>query len=489
MPSLRHQNGKLYFDKTGLQTTALQSSYLAEQATAGDAQIFLQDYTGFLDNQALLIEDFGAETAEIVTVNGTPTVNGGAVLDAVLVRAHPQGATVYILTYDQIELTHATTATGSKTVLTTALGTGLVAIQPDTKIQIYNETEYTTGYYFARYKHSISGVFSGYTDALVYGGWSANTVGYMIDRALKDLGETLSVKVTRFDCYEWINTCLRLVQGKLKRWPEHYSYNAVLGQTARGVSSVTLPTDIYDSETNKSIIAVRVGDQGKLQYLSPGDFKTMLEGVRVTPVTTQATAGQTTLAINNSYDFADAGTVDVYISNVKYSLTYTGVTRSASAGVLTGIPASGNGSITVTIPAATSVWQNEVEGIPLWFTIEAGALVFWPLADGSNDDMNLYGDYSHVVTAVDSDGDTIDAQRFDFAQDFLTWRVKMKARNNGVLDMQDGYYLMYKEKLNDAIRTLPQNNTFRIRPSVNRIGNARFSPRMADVQDLSIDDQ
>ena len=66
----------------------------------------------------------------------------------------------------------------------------------------------------------------------------------------------------------------------------------------------------------------------------------------------------------------------------------------------------------------------------------------------------------------------------------------MKARNNGTLDLTDGYYLMYKEKLNDAVRTLPSNNMFRVRPSVNRIGDTRGSfMRKADIQDLSIDDQ
>lgn len=475
-PNLRHRNGKLFIDNAQLVSDSSQFSYLSEAGSAGDAQVFLQDYIGFADNQALLIEDFGSESAEIVTVNGTPSVGGGCVLDAVLVRSHPVGSRVYILDYDQIELKRGTTTVAaSATALTTTLGSGLVALQADTKIQVYNETEFTSGYYFARYKHSIAGTFSSYTDALVYGGWDKNTVGYMIDRALRDVGETLSAKVTRFDCYEWINSCLKLIQGKLKRWPEHYSYNAVLGQIQRGDNTTTMPTDAYDTETNKSIIALRIGDQGKLQYLSPGDFEAAMGEALTTQVTTQATAGQTTLEIDNSYDFKDSGTVSVYISGTKYEITYTGVTRSATAGVLTGVPASGDGSITVTIPVDTNVWQNEVEGIPAYFTVRNGVIEHWPLADASNDNANLYGDYSKVASSVDSDGDTIDLQRYDSVQSYLTWMIKMKARNNGTLDLQDGWYLMYKEKLLDAIRTLPMNNMFRIRPSLNRIGNIRMS--------------
>lgn len=484
MPTIRHRNSKIFLDNASLVSDSIQFSYLSEPGTAGDAQIFLQDYTAFADNQILLIEDFGSESAEIVTVNGTPTVNGGAITDAVLVRSHPAGAKVYILDYDQVELSRAATATGSKTTLTTTLGSGLVALQPDIKIQVYNETEYTSGFYFARYKHSISGVFSGYTDALTYGGWDKNTAGYMIDRALRDIGETLSEKVTRADCYEWMSSCLKLIQGKLKRWPERNSHNAAIGQIQRGDNTTAMPSDIYDSKTNKSIIALRVGNKQKLQYLSPVDFDTQMDDVNTTQVTTQAVAAQTTLEIDNSYDFDDSGSVDVYISNTKYTLTYTGVTRSATAGILTGIPASGTGSITVTIPVDTNVWQNAVEGIPAWFTVRNGAIETWPLADGSNDNSNLYGDYNKVCTSVDSDGDVIDLARADCVQHYLVFRIKMKARNNGSIDLTDGHYLMYKECLNDSIRTLGSPDTFRVRPSLNRIGNTRSAlPSLAPATD------
>jgi hypothetical protein len=45
----------------------------------------------------------------------------------------------------------------------------------------------------------------------------------------------------------------------------------------------------------------------------------------------------------------------------------------------------------------------------------------------------------------------------------------MKANNNGKLDMQDAWYLSFKEKLNDAIRTLNQNITYKMKPLINRM--------------------
>jgi len=470
-PTIQISNAKIKIDNAVLQHEAVQTSFLSEQGVAGDAQIFLPNYDGFVDGQILLIGDIGDETAEIAIVNGSPSVDDGVPLTSVLTLGHAQGVNVTVIDFNQIELSHATTATGSKTLLTTTLGSGLVAVQPDTKNQIYNESEFTSGYYFARYKNSGTGVFSSYTDPLVYSGWDANTVGFMIDAALADADEEISSKVTKQDCYNWLNKFLTLVQGKLKRWPEFYAYNAIIGQTVRGENVIVVPTDAYDKNTNKSIIALRVGSGNNLDYLSPGEFQEKLNDVVKNQVRTQALAGDTTLEVDNSYDFADSGSVDIYISGVKYTITYTGVTRSSTAGVLTGVPASGTGSITVTIPVDTYIWQGMTEGTPEWFTVRNGNIEYWPTSSTYNE--NVYSDYSKVATAVDSDGDTIDSQRYDMAQAYLTWRIKMKARNNGTLDMDDGFYLTYKEILNDAIRTLPSNNLFKIRPSLNRIGNIR----------------
>lgn len=457
-----------------------QISFLTADIAAAVGSITVKSITGFAINQVLIIGELGHEGSEIVKTHASSAPSGSTItLAANTALPHYTGDKIYLMTYDQVEFSSAATTTGSKTVLTT---TALWADSPTTE---YTDTAGTTGYYFGRFKNSITSAFSSYSDPMLVAGWSAGSVGYMIDRALTDLSLTFTEKLTAQDCYEWINTGLKFIQGKLKRWPEHYSYNAVLGQITRGTNIVAMPTDAYDTETNKSLIAVRVGDNGKLDYLDPVSFDEQMRGIKRTQVTTQATSGQTTLEIDNSYDFADSGSVNVYVSGTKYNITYTGVTRSATAGILTGVPASGTGSISVTIAVDTYVWQDESEGTPTWFTVRNGNIEFYPLADGNEDNVNIYGDYSKVVTSVDSDGDTIDLQRYDMIQDYLTWRMKMKARNNGDLDQQDGYYMMFKEKLNDTIRTLPSNNLFKPRPNINRMIKRGVNP----MQQIPFSDQ
>lgn len=424
-----------------------------------------------------------SENAEILTTHSSTAPSGSTVtLASNTVNTHYAGEKVYRIEFNQVEISNATTLTGSKSVVATS------ALSADKQVLAYLDTANSSGYYFGRFKNSVAGTFGSYSDGIAYGSWTRNAVGYIIDRALRDLKLSFSELIDLFDCYEWINEGLEYIQGKLKRWPEHYSYNAVLGQVQRGTNVQAMPTDAYDLETNKSIIGLRIGTDKNLEYLDPKTFDNQLTNVAVTQVTTQATSGQTTLAINNSYDFADSGTVSVYISGTKYSITYTGVTRSTTSGVLTGVPASGAGSITVTIAVNTYVWQNETEGTPIWFTVRNSNIEFWPLADANHDNANMFSDYAKVATKVDSDGDTIDFQRYGMVQSFLTWRMKMKVRNNGDLDMNDGYFMQFKEKLNDAIRTLPQNNVFPTRPNINRMYK-RLPLRKADIQDLQIGEQ
>ncbi len=469
VPVLQHRNGTLLINSQVLQTEALQESYLAEPAEIGEEQLFVQSYEGFEDNQFLLIEGFDIESAEIVEVDGTPSFNSGIPLASALERSHPIGAKVYVIAYDQINLSRSATATGAKTNLTTTLGSGLISVVPDKSTQRYNETEYTSGFYFARFKNSITGLFSDYTDALEYGGWDKNTFGYILERSLRDNDEKLSEKITIEDCIEWGTEGLQDLEGTQMRWPDHYAFEQVLGQTTRGNNVVAMPTDAYDTESNRSLLSVRVGNGRALWYLDPIEFSAQQLGVCRTQVTTQATAGQTTLEIDNSYDFADSGSVNVYISGTKYSITYTGVTRSSSAGILTGVPASGTGSITTTIPVDTYVWQNEEEGIPRVYTVKNSNIEYYPLADATEDNKNIYSDYAKVATSIDSLGDAIDARRYDAIRHYLSWRVWAKAKNAGSLDTENGYYKQYLRALNNAIRTSPTTIRFKTIPKINKM--------------------
>lgn len=476
-PFITHKNRQVSVDLWPLVSARLEETVLTSSVAAGASTLTVQDINGFAINKILLIGELGQEGSEIIKTHAATAPTGTTVtLASNLVFSHSAQTKVYIIEFDQVEISHADTLTGAKSVL------GTVAIQADQLVQVYTDTTETAGFYFARYKETIGNTFGGYSDGIAYGGWGPSTVGYMMDRSLSELKETLSDIITIQDCLAWINDGLRYVQGKLKTFPQYQQLNYVAGQTARGLFTVSLPTDLYDTTTNRSIKTVRLGRNGDvLRFLHPDEFEHRQGGVVYTQVTTQAVATDTTLAIDNSYDFDEEGTVSVYISGTKYDITYTGVTRSATAGVLTGIPASGDGSITVTIPVDTYVFQNEIEGRPLFYTVRNEALEYWPMADSQYSNQNIYLDYLTEADQVNSLGDTIDAQRYDMMQDYLTWRIKMKKMNSSNLDMNDGWYVAFKEKLNDYVRTLIPLFKRRMMPNINRIQYRRSHSRSWDV--------
>src|SRR3990167_7192107 len=441
-------------------------STLKADVAASAGTITVESINQFAINKILLIGELGKETAEIIKTHASTAPTGNTVtLASNTGNAHSHGEPVYIIDYDQYEISWDSTATAttpSATLVTEA-------IDIENEEHLYNETTKSSGYYYVRKKETIGNTFSAYSDAIPYAGWGTGTVGYAIQYALVRNGGEYTDDVTHQFCIEEINNCLKTIEGKQLRWPQHQVYNYVLGQTSRGTFIWTLPTDIYDNDTNKSIVAVRIGDGARLTYKDPIEFEEELDDAIYTQVTTQATAGSTTLAIDNSYDFADSGSVNVYVSGTKYNLTYTGVTRSATAGVLTGIPASGTGAITVTIAVDIYVFQNEDEGEPKYFTIRNGNLEIWPLSDSTADNENVYLDYFTVATEVDTDGDTLDTERADMVKYYLTAKVRAMIKNGGIIDPNDTDYMLFGSALADAIKFKRSGLKHKMKPKLNTI--------------------
>jgi len=448
---------------------------LTSAATSGSSTLTVKSITGFAVNQILLIGELGAEDSEIIkTHSATEPTESTIELASDLQFAHSVYTKITILLYDQVEFSHSVTETSAKIPLdyngNIALTNGLVSLTGDSEEVRCDDETYSSGYYWVRYKNSIEATFSSYTGPVPYTGFADNTVGKIIAKALKRCHLKGFTEFIDYDfCIDEINECLRFVSGKLKTWSKLQNFDYVLGQTARGTYKYALPSDIYETENNKSILNVRVGKDIRLIWKNKTDWEEdIMAGVVQTQVTTEASAGGTTLEIDNSYDFPDSGSVNVYISGTIYTLTYTGVTRSATAGVLTGIPASGTGAITVTIPVDTNVWYGESEGKPAHYTVYGGYL-YIELPSATYDNLNVYLDYWTVPTKVDSDEDTLDAFRFDACLHWLIWAINAQQKNKGKRDMTDADYITFLQILSDYIRTeLPAHRRKR-RPRINSI--------------------
>ena len=241
---------------------------LSSDATAAGSSLSVYSISDFAINNILLIGEFGQEGSEIVKSSASVAPSGTTItLASSLVKDHPKDTNVYVIPYDQIQSYHAVTAAGDKTLLATS---DLDEESTETK---YEDTTYTSGYYFVRFYNSINGNYSDYSDPIPYGGFSSNTVGYLINMVMGELNKEFSEKLTFDMLLDEVNACLRFIRGKLKRWSNVQTFNYELDAAlVEDDYTWTLPTDYYDKNSNRSMLQIWIENQDNLSYIDKQEF-------------------------------------------------------------------------------------------------------------------------------------------------------------------------------------------------------------------------
>lgn len=452
---------QLFANNQGLVEDKKYSVIDAGDAVAGDGTLIIESIVGFAVNKILFIGEPGSETAEIIKTHAATAPTGTTVtLASNLIFDHAQGTRVYITSYDQVEFSWAATVTGTKTVLDT------IAVQPDQLETQYEDSTQTSGYYFIRFKNTIDSTFSDYSDPIPYGGYGDNTLGSAIEYALhRNKLDGFTSNITHDFLVDEAKNCLRFAHGKLRHWHNLQEFDYILGATSRGAYKFTLPTDAWQF-SNRSILGFRVGTGTNLVYKDKAEFEEYLENVKHNTLASGALIGETSVSLNNSNDFEASGSVMI----AGQVITYT--TNTTGSGVLSGIPASGDGSITTNVSANDDVWQGDYEeSKPSIFTVYDGYIYYWPLCDAANIKQNAYLDYWKEAPTVDSDNDTLNFGRYDMVKYWLTAAIRAQVKNDGMRDPNDEDFRTFSQILYDAItqelRTHGQK--YKLKPSINRI--------------------
>lgn len=439
-------------------------SNLSADADSGDGTISVYSISQYAVDQVLLVGELGSEGSEIIKTHASSAPSGTTVtLASNLVKDHAKDVPVYIIAFDQIEFSRATTETGSKSVLS------LENIDPERLEMLYEDTTNTTGYYFTRYKNSISGNFSQYSDGVPYSGHLENSVGYAINTALDELHATVDERITYSMLLGWANQMMRIVRGKMKVWSNYQKFDYDMGNVSMGVRSFTMPTDIYDANSNRSVLNVRVGDATPITYIDRSEYLQATKDATYTEVATQAEISDTSLVLDNTEDLPSSGSVDVYVSGTKYTIAYTANTKA------TGTLTCANTQITAQLPVDSPVWYGVEENDPAYYSIWDGTLYLWPMITSTYEGERIFMDYYTDIDSVDSDADTITGPRFDMLIQWLKWKIRGVLENNGKEDLLDPAYITFDEILNDARRLEEsgQINTFRPRGQAIYGGRAR----------------
>jgi hypothetical protein len=429
---------------------------LSSSATAAGSTLTVYSISNFAINKVLLIGEFGQEGSEIIKTHTATAPTGTTVtLASALVKSHPKDTKVYVIPYDQVQYYNATTKTGAKTLISTS------DVNEESDQTIYVDGTYTTGYYFTRFYNSIDAGYTDYGDPIPYAGLGANTVGYIIDMAMGELGKQFSDTITFDMLLNEANACLRYVRGKLKRWSNVQEFDYVLDQMNRGEYSWDLPSDYYDPNSNRSMLQVKVGDSSALKYRDKIEFDEYFEDTVVSQVETQGEIGDLTLVLDSTDDLPSTGTIHYYISNTQYSVAFTA--NSKSTNTLT------TAALTIQTPVDVNVWYGEAESTPEYFSIWDGTLYVWPLINSTDAGENIVIDYYTEIVEVDSDADEITLARFDMMKHWLKWSVRNITEKNGNPDYKDGDWLMFNSILKDAIRRESSGQKHKYKYKINGI--------------------
>ena len=402
--------------------------------------------TNFSTDQYIVLGQEGAEKTEIVKTHTSTTPTSTTITTGATVFSHNRGDKIQFIPYNQIVVERSTDSGANFTPLSA------VDIRPDaTETYLQRTGDASTDVYRVRFYNSTSALYSAYSDNTTASGYSYDTVYSVKYRALRALGEKIDPLITD----EFLNDQLFEARRELDqdarvlRWSFRTKFNTDIGNCIPGRYSVSAPTDLRDPNTNKNILAIRIGRDGQqLEYQDFNRFSENYWNIGHTTLNGAIITSDTSITLTSSGDFDESGSVYIAgesVSDVIDTVSYTANNESTNviSGV-TGIVAAGHAT-------ARDVWQGVNFGLPVAYTIHDGVVYFDVPFEDDLAGENIYMDYYSTLTSSDSDSDTLDEPEVDLFVSYLKAKIKY-LKSNGKLNLeQDGDYVEWQRRKNDLI--------------------------------------
>lgn len=384
-------------------------------------------------NLILLLGTPGNEGAEIIKSSASVAAAGTTItLASNTLFPHSAGTPVYLIPYDQVEISNAATLTGSKTVVKT------LSITPDTLETLYIDTSVGALFEFARFKETINNTFSSYSDGVINTGYGPTTARKIIDNALASINKKTSDLLSDEFSFNEINNCQMETLRELKRWSFMQQFNKNLGASTLNGFFVTVPSDLDDVNTNKSVYGFRLAKQQNMNWVDKEKWNQLLQDVSYTTLKTSIALNDVSIVLQDSSDFNSSGAVLIG------SNSYTYTANNKTTGTLT-ITAS-----TTTNSAGVYVFQGAETGLPSFWTIFDSTFYSYPLIASSYAGLNYYSDYYKSLTQIALDTDTIVLPDPTIVQYFLAWKMLLRLANGEETEgskQQYQNYIIRRDKL------------------------------------------
>lgn len=435
-------------------------TFLVSDTASGVTTLTVKNITGFAINQLLLIGQPGLQGSEIVKTHTATAPTGSTItLAAATTLPHSASTFIYVIPFDQVEFSRSTTEAGGKSVLATS------SIPADQTFTMYDDITNTSGYYWARFKNTISSTFSTYSDYVLYEGYGLLAARAIIDAALQEINKTKSETLSDVFFYTQLDNCQTEVIQELKRWSFMQLFDQTVGNTDTGSWKFTLPTNIGVDDSNKSIYQLRVATQQRLTWVDKQKFDEFLVGVAYTTLAAPAVALDTTLTLTDSSSFNSlasqsedgSGSVTIGANTYAYSAndTATGVLTLEDAITSDTVAASG-----------ADVFQGATQGLPTYWTTYGGTAYYWPIASQSYNGFQLLMDYYVKQTRITNDNDELIIPDPMVAVYYLCWKALKRLNNGEETEGSLAYYTQFMKRKEKMRLKEVMNRTFKFRPRV-----------------------
>lgn len=446
------------------------NTYLSSDTASGVSSLNVKNVTGFTTNQLILVGFLNFQGSEIAkTHSSTVPASGVITLNGSTSFPHSSNTSVTAISYDQVEISTATTISGSKTVLST------VSVSVDSDTTTYSDVTNASGYYFARFYNSITAQFSSYSDAIPTTGYTQLSARKIIDSSLLAINKKSSVLYSDAFAFNEIDNCQMEVLREMKRWSFMQKFDQSLGQLTTGQWRIALPTDCDDQNTNKSIYNFRIGQGGNITWVDKEKWNYLIQGIAHTTLANSISVNDLTITLTDSANFNQTGTITIG------SNTYTYTANNQTSGVLTLSSAS-----TTSNTAGQDVFQGATTGNPEYWTTYGGYLYFYPVLNNTYNQNEGILDYYSSLIQTTTDTQNIVIPDPVLVQYYLQWKFMIRANNGEDTLGSDAKKAEYISRRDTMKRKESLNRTFQLRPLQNRFKMTSDDPASVRLGNFSI---
>lgn len=440
---------------------------LVAEFSAGGTSLSVNDNHGFANDDFLLLGEPGDAQSEEVDINeanesGTGRIaqDGTITITNTTNFAHEIHTPVRKITERGIRIYGATSDGGAGTLLTSIdaitaatppqLADALMIQwnRPYTEYLIPagdNDAEGYTHFYVVFTDGTTNSSASGYVPL---GGFvptsTTSRVINLIDAALVEVNATVDGEVLTYPMLlSWVNDWQDAVKryvtpdGIKKDWTfemDTDDTSITLDENENEYALSGLTPDLKYTNSHEGILNVRIGSTKPLQYTDldqmDKDFNGVIRGTLASPTV----VGATTITLSSSIEFAESGSILVGPD----TLTYTA--NAESTGVLSGIPASGAGSITAVTASGRAAWQGISAGLPTKYTIRNNRIVFNLPIDTDLEDYPVKMKYIADLARFTSVSDSVSVIPFDHAKYYIAARIEERKGNTASADRMQAMF-------------------------------------------------